>query len=222
MDRAAKFCFLSFVLLALMTSQAAGTNTQGFYWGLNSGDRLDYTYELHGSPPYIIGSLNERFYIIVNGLPILPDTVTTLYGAMCNNVTAYWANGSPMGYDGMWLGSPATTFFAIGNWPILAYLFYASLLTDYEVVDDPSIWGVRIGYVMGSTQSNVSWTLSKSDGATVQYSTIMYDPLTHTDVFHAEVNRVAVGGVSTPVLVSAAVISAEIIVAVLIIRRYRR
>ena len=219
-DREAKFCLVSLLLLALITSQADGANTQGLYWGLNSGDRLDYTYQMHVNLTYTVASLNERLYIIVNGLPTLPHTVTFLQEAMCYNVSAYWANGSLVRLGGTNVGLPGMMFFAVGNWPLLTDIVSAAPYNGSEIIDDPSVWGIRSGYAIGSTQNNATWTFSKSDGATIEYSSLMLDLISDTEIIHVQLDRV-VEGVSTTVLVSAAIISAEIIVAVLIIRRYR-
>ncbi len=218
-DRAVKFCFVSFVVLAMMTSQVGATNTQGFYRGLKSGDRLDYVFVVHGSSSYGIPSLNERVYIIVNGMPPLPDIVTMASEVMSFNTTAYWANGSAMAVGGV-IGLSFLIFVAVGNWPLLSDLMFVGLPSEYEMVDDSSVWGIRGGSTMGTLQTNVSLLFSKSDGATFQYYVLMRDLATDAEVLHTGVNRLSVG-VSTPVLLSAAIISAEIIVAVLIIRRYR-
>jgi len=220
-DRAAKFCLVSLLLLALMTSQADGANTQGFRWGLKIGDRLDYVFVAHSNYSYGVASVNERLCIVVNGMPPLPDVVTSVLEVISYNPTAYWANGSLITYGGAMMGIPFLIFVAVGNWPLLADLMFVGLSSDYEIVDDPSLWGIRGGYSMGSTLANTSMLFSKSDGAMYQYYVLVRDLVTDTEVFHNEVNRL-VEGVSTPVLVSAAIISAEIVVAVLIIRRYHR
>lgn len=221
MDRAAKFCLVSFVLLALMTSQAGGTNTQGFYWGLKSGDRLDYVLTTHSNTSSYVLWLNERIHMIVNDLPQLPDMATSALEVMSNNATAYWANGSVIAYNGMAIGISYLTVVAVGNWPLLADLLFADFSPLYEVVDDSSVWEIRGGDTMGSIQDNVSLLFSKSDGATYQNSVLTSDVTTDAETLHTEVNRLAVG-VSTPVLLSAAIISAQITVTVLVIRRYHR
>ena len=219
MDRAAKFCFLSFVLLALMTSQAAGANTQGLYWGLKVGDRLDYVFVAHSNITYSAASLNERVYIIVNGMPMLPDIVTMASEAMSYNTTAYWANGSLMAFGGM-TGPSLLMFVAIGNWPLLKNLMFVDLPPEYEMVDDSSLWGIRGGISLGNAQANMSFLFSKSDGGTYRYYVDVHDLATGDEILHNEFSRVT-QGISTTVLVSVSIISGEIIVAALLIKRYR-
>ena len=217
------FLLVSLLLLALMISQADSANTQGLHWGLKRGDRLDFVYEMHTSFQDGVAAANEKIHIIVGDLPALPDVLRTFQQAVCMNATVFWANGSAISESGMMTGVRVQLMIAVGNWPLLTDL-YSSIRDLWQpwdtIIDEPSVWGIRSDHVVGTTLINESWTVSKSDGATIEYSSLMLDLISDTEILHVQLDRV-VEGVSTTVLVSAAIISAEIIVAVLIIRRYR-
>jgi hypothetical protein len=190
---------MMFVLaLVALTPLAHGANTQGLYWGLKNGDRLEYKTVTQNSLPYPYPLLNERFYVLVDSLPPIPDMVTEGHPLSYPNLTLYWENGSDVG---LWGIGPSLVpslaahlprvVFPIGNWSVITGLYYSSGLTN--LFENESVWVERGGEVDPYTNcmENVTATYLKSDGAIFQYLLTIRNTTTQEEVYHFEVIRFA-------------------------------
>ncbi len=112
----------TFVLsLSIVVTPVLAANNQGLVWGVDVGDRYDY---LLSSQDYLSGELESdleyRAYLVVEGVPELPLTVTNLiqvWGYV--NYSCYYEDGPahPYGQNFTWNALP------VGNWSLIANLF---------------------------------------------------------------------------------------------------
>ncbi|RDE13800.1 MAG: hypothetical protein C4K47_05640 [Candidatus Thorarchaeota archaeon] len=232
--RLLSFGVASVLTLVLLTPQASAANAQGLYWGVETGDTIDYKVFNHWSLPNPFATMNESFYILVNAVPTIPERVANVLDIPLPNVTLYWKNGSDMGPSGI-LPSvvpspsiiPSLEILPVGNWSLMTTVILDPQLTHgVEIINNESMWG---GHATGegpydNTTVNAVWTLLKSDGAWNHWHYIITNVTTQEEVYHYEVDRLVyeTGAIPSLYLIAITGVLIVISIGIVLILKYRR
>ena len=151
-------------------------NEDGLYWGLDMGDKINYTYttSMPDSPTI---ELNLTVEIIF--LPRIPDEITFPYQILLNEGSLYMflENGTEIEQSYTY---PMTAI-AIGNWSLpheLDMLTWFMLSGEPEWIDNAQFWGFTVDENYGGGRTITKYIFSKADGALEQYMVEYYDGLT--------------------------------------------
>ena len=166
------FCLASPSFIFLVVA-----NDQGFVWGIEEGDRLDYrlTYtETNGS--VVIASLDEEMYIVIETLPAIPDDIDGAEAPLLHAIASmYWQNGSDFDYVRVY------DFFyvlPIGNWPLLTQLYTELWQGSRDIYQDSIIWGMQGTEDLGNITLTFTEQILKEDGvSTYTYIQLYIAPL---------------------------------------------
>ena len=172
-----------FVLLMMSPCFVPAVTHHGLSWGVDEGDRIDYTRRVYKIWSDNITIRDTRdYYVIVNELSPIPENVTNimqlyLFSAFSLNLTVYYANGTlepeiglahPIGY-------------AIGNWSLIQDLYTLATqwiigYEEWEWIDTDTEWG----FTYNSTDafdrtSHRTMIYSKTDGLLNELASEHYD-----------------------------------------------
>lgn len=126
---------LVILLLSMSLGSVEAANSQGFEWGVDVGDRIDYT--LTYSQPSITtdptGTIN--FYATIITLPTIPEPVTSYWEIVTGSAAAefHYANGTQL-FMVPW------GMIAIGNWSLVTELYEAQAASTTTVSETAVDW----------------------------------------------------------------------------------
>jgi hypothetical protein len=148
-------------------------NEDGLYWGLETGDKINYTYT-KSMPDIPTIELNLTVEIIF--LPRIPDEITFPYQILLNGGSLYMVleNGTEIEQSYTY---PMTAI-AIGNWSVpheLDMLTWFMLSGEPEWIDNAQFWGFTVEENYGGVRASTRYIFSKVDGALEQYLVEYYD-----------------------------------------------
>jgi len=158
--------------LSIVVTPVLAASSQGLTWGIHVGDRYDYLLSFQG---YVNGELDTdlkyRAYIVVEGVPELPLSVTGVIQVWGHvNYSCYHEDGTAYldGKSFMWNAFP------IGNWSLIADLFvehWASLdpNASIDTIDTPTLYGYNMTFVAADSIDSFSETYLKSSGVLYRF-----------------------------------------------------
>jgi hypothetical protein len=164
---------LGVLIILLLTGplMASAVTDHGLTWGVEEGDKIDYAFSL--TRPGSGGGLpvNLDFYIIVNELTPIPDSVTdlpniTLDSRFSWNLTQYYSNGTLMDDSNFAL----VHGYAIDNWSLVQELKILALpwiigYEEWEWIDNDAEWGFTYNATdPGGAITHKTDLYSKTDG----------------------------------------------------------
>jgi hypothetical protein len=151
---------LFLVLLSFNFGFATAVNSQGFEWGPEVDDRIDYraVYSQPSVPSDPSGLFD--FYVLIVSLTTIPDPVTDFTQvATSAGAEFYYANGTQF-YAVPWI------IVAVGNWSLLTQLYFALGYTeDDNVTETANEWVVKSQVTYGGGWQYTETRISKTDGA---------------------------------------------------------
>lgn len=153
--------FLPAILLTLsfglVSSSVAFTN-HSLYWAFEVGASFDYLFSDTEN------GISYGFYVVVDGLPSIPDNVTSFHTIVfttdMDQYYAYFTNGSELSYV-IWSAIP------VGNWSVIKQLAEASY--DYDWIDISTAWGWEKVDTFPEATKTTTVEFSKSDGVMNRY-----------------------------------------------------
>ncbi len=147
--------------ILLCPTAVSAVNTQGLAWGLEVGDRIDYTVtaNVEGVTTTSPTQSVSECYVVVTSLPELPNIVISIPSLLPQNFNQSLANGTE--YNFLWTAVP------VGNWTLLTELVLQSIPRSFNVtmIDTQAEWGMESTQDYGSTIMFQTLRMSKSDGA---------------------------------------------------------
>lgn len=163
---------MSFVAIFLI-SPVAAVSSEGFEWGVALNDEFTYRFVWvdEGETTF-----NEGMNITVDTTPgTIPDPLTNWTSIPEVNIEMYYTNGTPLGIEAfLFLG-----FIGVGGYFVVPTGNY-SLLTDlamdsewwtenHTIINDSSVWGVRLSGVDDGDPVSIYVQYLKSDGFCARY-----------------------------------------------------
>ncbi len=141
------------------------------YYDVDVGDRLDVEVDITST--YLMTTIPqtngvESAYFIADGIPVIPDSISSIMDIPPLNATLYWANGTE------WVDQSLSTLMAmpLGNWS-----FYASLwevIGVYDVVETDTSFSISVSLTLLNTTLTLTREQSKSTGLLNLYLSGIY------------------------------------------------
>ena len=159
-------------LLSMNLGSVEAANSQGFEWGVDVGDRIDYTISYY--QPSVTTDPEGEYdaYATVVSLPAIPESVTTFseinQGAPA--VEYYYTNGTQI-FMVSW------SIVAIGNWSLATELFEAQMSAWGNVTETETDWIMK--QILSYSGDNVlthDLRHSKTDGVMNYYYSAITNP----------------------------------------------
>ena len=171
---------LTLILSCTLTlaPSALSATPQDLEWGISLGERFDYQMLMNSLD---FGGYNESFYLTIENISLIPDTISDFYGLGNVSFDAFWENETSMGLSILFLAFTPKIAVPIGNWTLLSYLaldLQEVFLSDIESVevtyDDLYRWGFT--YVIDALPYTyeIDVVYSKKDGMLAKLSFIQY------------------------------------------------
>lgn len=141
-------CTLALSVIFLITGSAVAVNDQGLSWGVEIGDRHEYSFRYEDVTHQEYSFFHE-FYLVVESLPIIPDNITHAsplsFGAF-PGLEYYHLNGSNVD-DWYWHLPPL--IIPTRNWTLWTELFEdlrqtpEGIIVSIEIEEGLSTWSYR-------------------------------------------------------------------------------
>ncbi|MFW9974112.1 MAG: hypothetical protein ACFFDQ_02440 [Candidatus Thorarchaeota archaeon] len=152
-------------LIAMNLGSVEAATSQGFEWGIDVGDRIDY--QISYSQPTIVTDPAGTyvFYVNVTTLPTIPDPATLHWDISIggSSVQFFYTNGTE-------LFNMAWGAYAIGNWSLASEL-YETTHTDDMTSETTTDWTTSRSIPYGGDQTmTTEMRFSKTDGAMNYYN----------------------------------------------------
>ncbi|MFX1367195.1 MAG: hypothetical protein ACFFAY_01160 [Promethearchaeota archaeon] len=133
--------FAVLLFLCFVATPVCAVSNQGLYWGIEVGSRFDY--HKTGDTVYGAGSEGEYFYVVIDSLPSIADSINTT-GNLPDfpEASQFYDNGTEIQGSSGWFVRP------IGNWSLFVDIWENQWSNSTEenvtqVIIDTSL---RIGY----------------------------------------------------------------------------
>ena len=154
------------------------TTPQSLDWGISLGERFDYQMLMDS---FDFGGYNESFYLTIENISLIPDTISDFYGLGNVSFDAFWENETSMGLSILFLAFTPKIAVPIGNWTLLSYLaldLQEVFLSDIESVevtyDDLYRWGFTYVIDYSPYTYEIDVVYSKKDGMLAKLSFLEY------------------------------------------------
>ena len=171
---------LALILSCTLTlpPSALSATPQGFEWGISLGERFDYLMLVDS---FDFGEYNESFYLTIENISLIPDTISDFNGLGNVSYDAFWENETSMGLSTLFLVFAPKIAVPIGNWTFLSYLalnLQGVFLSDIESVevtyDDLYRWGFTYVIDVSPYTYEIDVVYSKKDGMLAKLSIAEY------------------------------------------------
>lgn len=157
------FLVLAISLLSVPFIPVEAATSQGFEWGLEVDDRIDYRITYHQPSVTSDPQGVMDIYVVVVTLPTIPDPVVDIYDITLSHTHAefFYANGTSIGMV-QWAAV------AIGNWSLLTEVFNAFPASG-NVSQNTVDWTITSVQPYGDGTQTQEMRFSKFDGAMNYY-----------------------------------------------------
>lgn len=213
------------IIISYAPKDVSSVNSQSLDWGIEEGQRFDFTLQLVQNGTLMIG---EEIYLLVADLPEINEAFTSLNRIPLTLVSQYWINGSEYDHPLSWNRHVEHLAYPIGNWYILTTLGEDPELSHYDLVADDQFWGYE--WTVDSTTTNNSVTVRaiylKEDGFLSRYHYRFWDRSTNQTIDFTEAYRPGITlNLLTPIienLPTIGIISIVLVISYALIRKKRR
>jgi hypothetical protein len=155
---------LMLVLLSMSFGSVDAANSQGYEWGIDVGDRIDYriTYSQPSITTDPTGAYD--FYATVVSLPTIPEPVSSYFEITIgsSSVEFFYTNGTQI-FMVPWAA------LAIGNWTLTTELFEATTSPTATLTETATDWIITQLPPSGSDTITQELRFSKTDGVLNYY-----------------------------------------------------
>ncbi|TFG13841.1 hypothetical protein EU537_05115 [Candidatus Thorarchaeota archaeon] len=195
MKRALNMIFVLAIVSMFMVSPVAAATSQGLEWGVQFGDRFDFTMT---STDEDVPS--EGLYVNITDMPALaiPDPLTDWNAIPQPDIDFWWQNGTSMGITALifigifFVGGKFTL--PIGNFTLLENLL-APELTGEDINTAGGLWTVEWSMDTTATEeAKITAAYSTSDGFLADYRIETWSTLNDTLLESIEVTRETIPG----------------------------
>ncbi|UCE10096.1 MAG: hypothetical protein JSW61_14170 [Candidatus Thorarchaeota archaeon] len=149
---------LVIALISMSIGSVDAANSQGFEWGIEVEDRIDYTVSYY--QPSVPGDPEGtyEFYARVISLKTIPDPVTDFSQITDTSAIYFLANGTQI-YQMGW------AVVAIGNWSLATELHNAQVHAQGVVSETATDWIIAYEATFADSTQTQELRFSKADGA---------------------------------------------------------
>ena len=161
---------LVIALLSMSLGSVEAANSQGFEWGVDVGDRIDYSITYSQPSVTTDPSGSYSIYVTIIALATIPEPVTAFWDVTAGSsaVEVYYANDTQI-FMMPW------AIVAIGNWSLLTELYEAQMASTSTVTETATDWITtqELPYSGGTMTTEIRF--SKTDGAMNFYESKVLD-----------------------------------------------
>jgi len=100
------------IIISYAPKDVSSVNSQSLDWGIEEGQRFDFTLQLVQNGTLMIG---EEIYLLVADLPEINEAFTSLNRIPLTLVSQYWINGSEYDHPLSWNRHVEHLAYPIGN-----------------------------------------------------------------------------------------------------------
>lgn len=213
------------IIICFVPKDVSSVNSQSLEWGIEEGQRFDFTLQLVQDGTLTIG---EEIYLLVTDLPEFSEAFTSLNRIPLVLVNQYWINGSEYNHTLAWNRHLEHLAYPIGNWYVLTTLGEDPELSHYDIVEDDQFWGYE--WTVDSSTTNNSVTVRaiylKEDGFLSRYHYRFWDRSLNQTIDFTEAYRPGITlNLLTPIVENLPIIgivSIVLIVSCAVVRKKRR
>ena len=156
-----------------LSTPVAASNKQGLYWGISVGQRFDYQLTDVSTVNGSTKTTGQSYYIIVNSLPDMPESVTRLSDLPeWSGYSTYFDNGT------VWNEGYMTDVIPAGNWSLMTSLWSSwPSLNNPDIIDTQVLAGFNASYSVPNYAQSDFMAYQKSTG-------ILYESRVELDYLH--------------------------------------
>ena len=162
---------LCVVITSSLILPVSAVNNQGLYWGTSNGARYDFTYSyreyLGSNSSELSDMIQYDYYVLIDGLPDIPDDYSLYTVLYPESVQYFYANGTVIPYAAYML---QFTVLPVGNWTAYeGYIESTPSMYNTTLIDDASEWGMEMSTDDTVFEHISGVTVLKSDGVIYRY-----------------------------------------------------
>jgi len=166
------------IIGAVLAAPAAAATSQGLEYAVKEGDRFNFLLEMESET----SSVSERLYIVVAGVPTIPNAMTVWTELMQIGFDVFWANGTAIFWMILpFIFYPITEYVShqicvpTGNYELLSELLLDTYTEKVTTTNGYYYWGAKYISMDAGYAVQVTLMYLKSDGFLASYT------VTHTN-----------------------------------------